>query len=89
MQPTCPCGSTAFSVDPSFPVMGTDLLYALIHCDTCGAPIAVLEQGNVNSALEQQETAIDELSGQIVGLETKIDSVLKELSAIRERLRNQ
>jgi hypothetical protein len=85
-DPKCPCGSNAFALSERH-VVGTTLIYAIVHCDSCGAPIGVLEQGNVNSALEQQETAIDELSAQLSAAEQKIDDVLKQLSAIRERLR--
>jgi hypothetical protein len=86
-EPTCSCGSSAFAVSER-QVAGTTLTYAIVHCDSCGAPIGVLEQGNVNSALEQQEAAIDELATQVAGADVKIDDVLRQLQALAKRLKS-
>lgn len=83
----CPhCQFETFRVE-EHSLRGSDLLYALICCDNCGAPISVLERENVNSALEQQDEIIDQLAVQVGQLDAKLDRALQQLEVIRERLR--
>jgi len=68
-------------------LIGASLTYAIVSCANCDAPVGVLEQGNLNSALEQQESAIDALGERVSSIEAKIDRVLRELSVVREHQR--
>ena len=64
-MPQCPhCQNTTFQLQEAA-ITGANFTYAIVYCANCGAPAGVLEKGNVNEALAQQEAAIDEIADQI------------------------